>query len=128
MQRLFSMFPTGRPGIALVLMRLELALLLAGNASPLLAARGFDWLVTAHAVVGLAFCFGFFTPMAATLLVLIEALAIASPPFSVGLIHVCTILDAVGLALLGPGAYSLDAWCFGRRQIILDRRPGLSED
>ena len=29
--------------------------------------------------------------------------------------------DAVALVLLGPGALSLDAWLFGRREILLPR-------
>jgi hypothetical protein len=31
------------------------------------------------------------------------------------------IVDAIALALLGPGAHSIDAWLFGRREIIIPR-------
>jgi uncharacterized membrane protein YphA (DoxX/SURF4 family) len=35
--------------------------------------------------------------------------------------------DAIALALLGPGAHSIDAWLFGRREILVSddllRRP-----
>ena len=124
MQRLFSMFPTGRPGIALVLMRLVVTLLLIDSVADLFGRGGPHWLLVLHAVVGLAFCVGFLTPLASVLLVLIEAVACMSATAPFELTHVRTILEAIALALLGPGAYSLDAWCFGRQQVILDRGPG----
>lgn len=34
---------------------------------------------------------------------------------------------AVAIFLLGPGAFSLDAHLFGRREIIIPRTPGSSE-
>jgi hypothetical protein len=33
------------------------------------------------------------------------------------------IVDAVALAVLGPGAYSVDAYLFGRREIIISNLP-----
>jgi hypothetical protein len=35
---------------------------------------------------------------------------------------VITIIDAAALALLGPGAYSLDALRFGRRVVLAESR------
>src|SRR4051812_24672877 len=36
---------------------------------------------------------------------------------------VLVIVDAVALAVLGPGAYSVDAYLFGRREIIMPNLP-----
>jgi hypothetical protein len=33
-------------------------------------------------------------------------------------VHAVAILDALALALLGPGAYSVDAYRFGRRIVV----------
>jgi hypothetical protein len=38
------------------------------------------------------------------------------------------VLDAVALALLGPGAYSLDAWLFGRRVTVLPPRSSRNDN
>jgi hypothetical protein len=38
------------------------------------------------------------------------------------------ILDALALAVLGPGAYSLDSLRFGRRVIVLPRQRGRDPD
>ncbi len=47
-----------------------------------------------------------------------------SPPLAIGLlierpVAALLIVDAVALALLGPGAHSIDAYLFGRREIII---------
>lgn len=31
--------------------------------------------------------------------------------------------DAIALAMLGPGAHSVDAWLFGRREIVIPDDP-----
>jgi uncharacterized membrane protein YphA (DoxX/SURF4 family) len=36
---------------------------------------------------------------------------------------VLVIVDAVALAALGPGAYSVDAYLFGRREIVMPNLP-----
>jgi len=79
---------------------------------------------------GVALLIGFITPLASLVVgVCIAGIAfswIPAPPFAVlgarlaGLVIVAT---AAGIALLGPGAFSLDGYLFGRREIVIPPRP-----
>jgi hypothetical protein len=122
MQRLFSVFPSGSPGVALLILRLALSVLfLDGVLSPL-AKLASAWAPLAPWAVAAGLCLGFLTPVVAALCVLIEVSTWLTGLGSLHVIHVCAILDASALTLLGPGAYSIDARLFGRRKIILPSR------
>jgi len=63
-------------------------------------------------------CVGFLTPIVAILALLFHVLAWSSLSIdSAGM--TATLLDALALAMLGPGAYSIDAYRFGRRVVVL---------
>lgn len=64
-------------------------------------------------VAGTSIAAGFMTPIAGTLAVA-TAVAAASPLIEVAII-------AAALILLGPGAFSIDARLFGRREITIPR-------
>ena len=115
MQRLFSTFPSGRPGIGLLLLRVSVAAALV---------LSFAWhqgipgaAVAASGLTCLALCLGYFTPVAAVLAFLLQGALLCLRFLSVEAGGVL-LLDALALTLLGPGAYSLDARRFGRR--VLD--------
>jgi putative oxidoreductase len=116
--RLFSMFPSGAPGFALLLLRVGVALTIftAGWNSripvPLLL------LLVLHC---LFLCFGIFTPILATLSCVFELVSGVSMNHHSIVAVFSSSLDAAALAMLGPGAYSLDAHRFGHRVI---RFPG----
>jgi hypothetical protein len=62
---------------------------------------------------------GFLTPVAAVISVLFQLWILSILGASgAGLVSL-TILDSLALALLGPGAYSVDSYRFGRRVVVL---------
>jgi putative oxidoreductase len=70
---------------------------------------------------GLLLLFGLWTPVAAALITLIEAWYLISLPGSSWDVFLGGSI-AAGLALLGPGAYSVDARRYGRRRISFGDR------
>jgi uncharacterized membrane protein YphA (DoxX/SURF4 family) len=128
LQRAFSGFPTGYPGLALLLLRLVVGgaassqawLLITGshgaNTSAVVALLAF--------VTGLALIIGFLTPIASVLLSAGGLLLTVHPSvpgylllFESGMARLEFIVISVALISLGPGALSLDARMYGRREI-----------
>jgi uncharacterized membrane protein YphA (DoxX/SURF4 family) len=79
---------------------------------------------------GIALLLGYLTPVAATLAALTSLVAGFAwlPPLSLGpdatrLSSALVMVIAVALVCLGPGAFSLDARNYGRREIIIPHRP-----
>jgi uncharacterized membrane protein YphA (DoxX/SURF4 family) len=134
LQRLFSTFPGGRPGVGLLLLRAALgAVAVALGASELSGPIGRTALVWSVAcallVGGLGLIVGFLTPFASALVglsVLGIALAWLPAPelasLGVTLTVVLMVVTAIGVALLGPGAFSVDGQLFGRREIVIPPR------
>ena len=117
MQRLFSFFPTGTPGVALVVLRSVVAItIIVDVCKP--SILSFSIPIEAFVVlVGLSLFMGFLTPYCAALSCLIELaflLTTVTPNrFQLGM----SALTAAAAAVLGPGAYSFDARLFGRQLI-----------
>ena len=119
LQRLFSTFARGWPGAGLLLQRVIAAALLVyctvarisyGAAVPYVALQ------IAAAAAGLLLLLGLWTPAAGTTLAIAElALFFAhrSDPW------LCILLAGLGasLAMIGPGAWSIDARLFGRKEV-----------
>jgi uncharacterized membrane protein YphA (DoxX/SURF4 family) len=118
MQRLFSMFPAGLPGIGLALLRasVTIALLLEHHSyRPVLSACSEGTAI----LLSLALIVGFLTPIAAALAMVFHVLIwITLAAEGIGPASVIT-LEALALILIGPGAYSLDSYRFGRRMLVL---------
>jgi putative oxidoreductase len=123
-RRLFSSFARGWPGVGLLLLRVAAgssliarSVLVLGNT--LTFRTGFFQLFIATA--GLLLITGLWTPVVATVMVLFELWRIISrhgDPASD--ILLCTL--AIAIALLGPGAWSIDSRLFGWKRIEIDTR------
>lgn len=121
MQRLYSTFARGWPGAGLVWLRL-----IAGAAS-------FHYGVTGRfagprisgtiigPVLGLLLGAGLWTPIAGSILAVVAAWSAVCPA---GDAWAEILLSGVGgaLAMLGPGAWSIDSRLFGRKRLIHDSR------
>lgn len=134
LQRLFSTFPSGRPGIGLLLLRIALggiALVLGGlELSGFIPRSPAAWTVASVLLVsGVGLILGFMTPVASLLAgVCVLAISLSwvpAPPFaSVGVtvIAALMVITSLGISLLGPGAFSVDGRLFGRREIVIPPR------
>jgi hypothetical protein len=120
MQRLFTMFPAGAAGLALALLRLSVTgcLLLHFLAE---APAGSAWRLLSLGIISIFLLIGMATPVAGLIAAGIELMSVFYPlrlgtfvsaEILTGGIHA---IQALSLALIGPGAFSVDARLFGRR-------------
>jgi putative oxidoreductase len=120
-QRLFSTFPNGWPGRALLLLRLVAAAPLLQQSIAFVC--GFDHssvlpVELAALAAGALLTLGFCTPPAALVQAALEAWMALQSGRPLGE-HTILAALGVGLMMLGPGAWSVDARLFGRRRIDL---------
>ena len=133
MQRYFSTFPGSWPGVGLLLLRV-----VVGGAATIQGAVHLTHMNEPNALMGisgalavvsgLALVAGFLTPVSGAVAGLtIMVIATWTPPDTSVLIDrlaaLFVVVDAAALALLGPGALSMDARLFGRREITIPRDP-----
>ena len=119
-QRLFSMFPPGLPGLALLLLRASVAIALLLDDYGHREALS-DWVHAPVILVSLVISVGYLTPLVAAAALACHAFIWLAAGADLGAAVTALVfaLNALALALLGPGAYSLDARRFGRRLVVL---------
>lgn len=122
MQRLFSMFPAGVAGFALLLLRCLVIATFLVDGTAGWTSVGSPWVFMALLAVAVSLALGFLTPSCAVLCCLAEVAALAVSSGGNQFHLLTAILTSVVLGLLGPGAYSLDARLFGRRLLNLPTR------
>jgi putative oxidoreductase len=109
------MFPAGWPGIALLLLRVAVAMTaIVDVCSP--DPYRWSWLLLVLGLVGLTLAVGIFTPVFALFSLIVQFARFAligDHPIE----RLVGILIAFALIFLGPGAYSVDARRFGRRRL-----------
>jgi len=119
LRRLFSTFAHGRPGLGLLLLRVAAAAALLRQALSGLPAGAHIAACAQPAVAiggGILLLAGLWTPITASLVAVLEVWSTISHPADP---WASILLGAIGvaLALLGPGAWSIDARLFGWRRI-----------
>jgi putative oxidoreductase len=124
-QRLFSTFADGWPGVGLLLLRLLTGAVLihfgigsVGGGTPTLIIV----LQTIGIACGLVLLVGFFTPLAGALAAIVKvwmAISRFSSHSGDPWIALAQAILAAALAMTGPGAWSIDARRFGRKHIEL---------
>jgi uncharacterized membrane protein YphA (DoxX/SURF4 family) len=130
LQKLFSTFPEGWPGVGLVLLRLAVALsaIVQGISAFIQpSAQILGWAIgSLETLTGAALLIGFLTPIAGAFASLVN--------LGIGVSWLLTagnhaydrigapfylLIISIAVTVLGPGAFSLDARLFGRREIII---------
>jgi hypothetical protein len=131
-QRLFTSFPDGWPGIGLLILRCSVVPELLGPILPPLFGSGLEPPIIHLSdmfalLVGASLLLGFLTPLAAivggifTLFELPLLVGASSVYRNCETAHVLAL--ALSIATIGPGAYSIDGRIFGRREIIVPPYP-----
>ena len=113
LQKLFPAFPTGWPGFGLLLLRVLVAFLIVTQTTV------FSGWLTAAVVLTSGGCLllGFMTPISAVVTGLLSLILTFSGVSAIEIIALTT-----AIALLGPGAFSIDARMFGRREVLIPDR------
>ena len=119
MQRLFSTFANGWPGFGLLVQRLVLGIALLYHGVALL--KGLPTaepivLELAGCVLGLFIMAGLWTPAAGALVAVVQVWIALTGAGDESMAMILATLGAT-LAMIGPGAWSIDARLFGRKYI-----------
>jgi uncharacterized membrane protein YphA (DoxX/SURF4 family) len=127
----FSTFPGGKPGVGLLLLRVAVGVTAIVQGGVYLARSDHSilgmWIVELLAVAsGALVLIGFLTKVSGVVVGLsnvgVGLSWVPAPPlnsFDTKLTIIFVIIMAAAIILIGPGAFSLDARLFGRREIII---------
>ena len=118
MQRLFSSFPSGVAGVALILLRLCLTLALVCNVFFRHGASLSPLLYVLAGITSLAVLTGAMLPFGCAAAIALQLFVAGWPP---AMPLIISVFQAIALACLGAGAYSIDAFLYGRRVVILPK-------
>jgi putative oxidoreductase len=128
-QRLFSSFADGTPGAGLLLMRLAAAAYLALRAAGIVLSSVANipglsiGLSLLCAVTALLLLIGLWTPVSGILAAVAAGWHCVAVPSSLPSADLLLGVLGIALALLGPGAWSLDARLFGWTRLEIPSGP-----
>ena len=123
LQRLFSTFPNGWPGTGLLLQRVVIATVLLCSGFGHLREPSQSALSIPHLIgvgAGILLLLGLWTPVCGTLIAVVEVW-VAYSSARAGIPIMLATLGAT-LAMIGPGAWSIDARLFGRKHFEISER------
>ena len=128
---MFSTFPGGSPGFGLLILRAALGSATLLRGAGYLSERGdpgFLNLIGGLIAVALGafLLIGFLTPVIAAIAFAGGILALVANQNPLLEIEIYAGILASAIVFLGPGAFSLDARLFGRREIIIPKNPPAS--
>jgi putative oxidoreductase len=124
LQRLFSTFPNSWPGRGLLLQRAVTATFLFCFGFGRLEEAAQFSLVVPHVIgagAGILLLLGLWTPICGTLITVVEVW-IAFSCAGGGGIPIMLATSGAALAMIGPGAWSVDARLFGRKHFEIPQR------
>ena len=123
---MFSTFPGGSPGFGLLILRCALGVT-ASLRGILLLSETEDSLVLSRLagsvgiILGAFLLAGFLTPVISLTTACAAFLALLTVDEASIVTAINTLALAAALVFLGPGAFSLDARLFGRREIVIPK-------
>lgn len=118
------MFPQGGPGLALLLLRISVAATFLIGAIGRSTGSSSLILIAGILLISVSLAIGFLTPVLSVIVSTLAAVALLIGLRQDSFIIVSLVLNSAALALLGPGAYSVDARLFGRRVMVVPPRRG----
>ena len=116
LQRLFSTFANGWPGAGLLIQRLFTGIALLHNGIVQLEASRPGLMIpeTTGAALGLFILAGLWTPVAGALVIPVEFWIVFAGGSDIWMSLMLIVFGGT-LAMIGPGAWSIDARLFGRK-------------
>ncbi len=123
MRRLFSTFADGLPGAGLLILRLFLggALILAAIGAVLHGSTTVAIANVLAAIAGMFLLIGLWTPMVGAIVALTQLWIVLLLPQDLR-VHVLQAAFGIGLAMIGPGVWSVDARLYGWRRLEIPSR------
>lgn len=114
------MFPPGGPGVGLLVLRISMAATFVSIVADRTDISAIHPLFVGALVIALCLAVGFLTPYLSFVVCVYALVNLfgASTHLDV-LLLASLLLNSAALALLGPGAYSVDARLFGRRLVVV---------
>ena len=119
-QRLFSMFPPGGPGIGLLLLRISVAATFVSIMATRTDVSSIHLLFVGSLLTALCLTIGVVTPYLSFVVCVCSLVNLFGAVSHLDkLVLASLLLTSAALALLGPGAYSVDSRLFGRRVVVV---------
>ena len=116
------MFPQGAPGFALLLLRISVATIFLTSVANQSRVSSIPLVCAGVLMVSGSLSIGFLTPYLSVISFVSGVAILLLHPHSYSVVQVALLFNAAALALLGPGAYSVDARLFGLRVTVVRPR------